>query len=290
MSSNYTKSCYAGCEIVLTTKHNKIHAIAPPFGANLGALVVENVMDTDLLGTFSGEVLRQGSALDCARQKCEWSLNNLNSKFEYGLSSEGSFGPHPYFPFIPCDSEILYFIDLKRNFQLHMSHISEKTNYFMKVVTTYDEILAIANKVLFPSHALILKPNQPNSRNPIFKGLDTEASLQEAFNECLKYTQDGKVWLETDMRAHVNPSRMAVIQELAEVFSKRLATCCPACQTPGWGVVNHIKGLPCSACGMQTTLTQLEAFGCVTCDYQEQLARADGKKFADPGNCNYCNP
>lgn len=49
-SSVYTNSC-----IVLTTKHAKSIAIAPPFEDKLGASVLEYVVDTDKLGTFSGE-------------------------------------------------------------------------------------------------------------------------------------------------------------------------------------------------------------------------------------------
>lgn len=40
----------------------------------LGAGVMEYVRDTDLLGTFSPEVERQGDALESARRTCEWSM------------------------------------------------------------------------------------------------------------------------------------------------------------------------------------------------------------------------
>lgn len=30
--------------------------------------------------------------------------------------------------------------------------------------------------------------------------------------------------------------------------------------------------------------------GCVKCDYQENRERSDGKRQADPTNCQYCNP
>ena len=67
-------SAYAGSCIILTTKHAKSIAITPPFWAKLGASVIEYIADTDALGTFSGEVERQGSFLECARSKCEWAL------------------------------------------------------------------------------------------------------------------------------------------------------------------------------------------------------------------------
>jgi hypothetical protein len=99
------QSPYLGQRIVLTTKHEKSLAIAPPFQEILGANVSECPFDTDLLGTFSGEVERVGSALDCVRNKCERGLDLLGG--DLGIASEGSFGPHPYVPFIPGGQEIL---------------------------------------------------------------------------------------------------------------------------------------------------------------------------------------
>ena len=101
------ESCYKGSCIILTTKHAKSIAIAPPFLKTLGASIIEYVVDTDKLGTFSGEIEREGNALECARKKCEWSLNKLGNKVEFAIASKGSFGPHPFIPFLPCDHEIL---------------------------------------------------------------------------------------------------------------------------------------------------------------------------------------
>jgi hypothetical protein len=61
MAENSLKlySAYAGSCFSLTTKHNKSIVIAPPFWAKLGARVLEYVVDTDQLGTFSGDVQRK---------------------------------------------------------------------------------------------------------------------------------------------------------------------------------------------------------------------------------------
>ena len=58
------RSAYAGSCFILTTKHAKSIAIAPPFWEKLEASVLEYVVDTDALGTFSGEVEREGNALE----------------------------------------------------------------------------------------------------------------------------------------------------------------------------------------------------------------------------------
>ena len=284
------RSAYAGSCFILTTKHAKSIAIAPPFWEKLEASVLEYVVDTDALGTFSGEVEREGNALECARRKCEWSLERLGDKVEFALASEGSFGPHPFIPFLPCDHEILYFIDRRHGFHLHMSHLSEKTNYRTEAVGSLDALQKLAEDAQFPSHALILRPNGRETKAPLFKGVDTQLELEAAFRECMKNASDGKVWVETDMRAQFNPSRMEVIGELTAKLADRLATHCPKCSTPGWGKVRVEKGLKCNWCGSETELVKSEIFGCVKCDYEETSGRADGLTHSEPGNCGYCNP
>ena len=134
---------YQGACIILPTKHAKSIAIAPPCWERLGASVLEYVIDTDTLGTFSGGAECKGNALECTRRKCEWALELLRNKAEYCIANEGSFGPHPQIPFLPYDQEILYFIDGKRGFHLHMVNLTEKKlsnegdQLIWRVTTTY---------------------------------------------------------------------------------------------------------------------------------------------------------
>jgi hypothetical protein len=90
------KSSYSGSCIIIPTKHAKAQAIMKSFWDILGASVIEYAVDTDRLGTFTGEVERIGTALECAKRKCKWSLEMLGDSAEYLLASEGSFGPHPF--------------------------------------------------------------------------------------------------------------------------------------------------------------------------------------------------
>jgi hypothetical protein len=281
------KSSYCGSRFIIATKHAKAQAIVKSFWDILGATVIEYVVDTDRLGTFTGEVERQGAALECAKRKCELSIEMLGDRAEYLLASEGSFGPHPLMPFMPCDHEILYFIDKRKDFHFHLSLLSEKTNYQMQEIDSLEELLLFAHKAKFPSHALILRPM--NIDNPtIFKGLDTQDSLENAFKEAQKLSN--KIWVETDMRAHMNPSRMSVIEQLAKDLAIRLKTHCPSCDIPGWGKIQIEKGLECSGCGLKTQMVKHEIFGCTKCEYKEMKERSDGIKYADPGQCQYCNP
>ncbi len=120
-------SFYKDKTILLTTKHNKIHGIYNPFLSILGANVIECNIDTDLLGTFSGEVERVGTPKECVRKKCKLGMEALNAK--YGIASEGSFGPHPYIGLIYSDIETMIFIDSERDIELFLIKISTNTNY-----------------------------------------------------------------------------------------------------------------------------------------------------------------
>jgi len=77
----------------------------------------------------------------------------------------------------------------------------------------------------------------------IVKGIQTFDKLKEAFIKYCRASTDGLVSVETDMRAHMNPTRMGVIKELANRFALRLATHCPLCFNLGWGLVGNQKGL-----------------------------------------------
>jgi hypothetical protein len=135
-----------------------------------------------------------------------------------------------------------------------------------------------------------MKPEGRETKKLIFKGLDSPALLEQAFWECMRQSGSGQVWVETDMRAQFNPSRMEVIRELSEKFAERLASHCPQCESPGWGQVSVEKGLPCSDCGTKTEMIRYAVWGCTQCDYQEKKQTSEGLKEAEPKNCQYCNP
>jgi hypothetical protein len=57
----------------------------------------------------------------------------------------------------------------------------------------------------------------------VFKGIGNEQELAQAFDVCASYSTDGWVHLENDLRAHMNPSRMASIATVGERLALRLA-------------------------------------------------------------------
>jgi len=279
---------YQGQQIAFASKHSKEDVVLPHFKKYLGVVFNVPCIDTDTLGTFSGEVERLGNALDVAEKKARLAMKAAD--LPYGLASEGSFGPHPYIPFLPSDQEILLFIDDKRQFKLHEILISDKTNFMHRCIANYDEVRPLLEAALFPSHGLIVRPNSWTDKKIIFKGIRDENELRVSITKSLAASRDGKAWLETDMRANVNPSRMKVIGELAEKLAKRLATNCPSCSAPGWGCTNFEKGLPCEYCESPTELVAFEVHGCVLCEYIENKQRKDCATRAEQKYCGVCNP
>jgi len=101
---------YAGRIASLGTKHDKERAVERAFRFALGLdVMVPADLDTDLLGTFSGEVPRTGTALEVCERKARLAMTSAG--LPLGIANEGSFGPHPYIPFIPAGLEVMTFID-----------------------------------------------------------------------------------------------------------------------------------------------------------------------------------
>ena len=214
----------------------------------------------------------------------------IETGYKYGLSSEGSFGPHPSIFFIPANIEILYFIDNENDFHLHESILSINTNFKTAVLDQIEQLALFAEQVGFPSHALIIRANMLEDGQMIFKGIQDKELLIDAFKKSQSASLDQKVWIETDMRAHMNPTRMSVIKELSLKLANRLKTSCPSCNMPGWGFVNIEKGLICRLCGLPTELAKYEIFGCPKCSYKEHITKKNSSELADPQYCQYCNP
>lgn len=276
---------YAGRRIALASCHGKERALARPLAAGLGLVLEVPEIDTDQLGTFCGEVERPSDALETCRRKAMLGLEATG--LALGLASEASFGPHPGVPMVAVGHELLLFIDRERQLTVAEQRLDWRTNYSRLHIGANDDPNPWLKQVGFPSHAVIVRPQWGHL---VVKGVNGKQRLQEAIDQCRHEDPGGQVLLETDMRAHLNPTRMASIRRLGFDLVRRLRRRCPACGTPGWGLVETLPGLPCSDCGAATRLTKLELWGCPSCDEQRQQARPDGLLEADPGCCDWCNP
>lgn len=282
-------SAYAGREICLSTRHGKERALAMPFSLGLGASLTVTPCNTDLLGTFSGEVERLEDALSTCRRKAWMGLEQ--SGLRLGLASEASFGPHPAVPLLAVGQELLLFVDLDRGLQVLEQRLDWRTNYSQKLLQPDGDPTHWLKQVGFPSHAVIARPaDASQGRWNWQKDLTSTSALSKAIQICRRADALGQVWLETDMRAHRNPTRMRSIRRLGVVLARRLGTPCPSCMAPGWGLLETRPGLPCGWCGAATELTAAEIWGCVACGYQKERPRRDGRSAAEPGDCSWCNP
>ena len=291
-----TSSPYSGVTVALATRHGKEKVIARALRHGLGAeLLHVHAVDTDALGTFCGGVPRQGSALEACIAKAEAALAAGGT--EFAIASEGSFGPHPQLPFLAAGLECLVFLDRRRGLTISEQSLARRTNFAHRLVGCVEAsgpdpaLRRWLEQVAFPSHALMVLPhNSEAATAAVEKGLKRWEDLAPAIARAAQASSDGLALVETDMRAHCNPTRMAAIRRLAFRLVRRLASTCPACQRPGWGVVDQRPGLPCAHCGLPTGLTRALVWGCSGCPHQEEKPRPDGQEQADPGQCDWCNP
>jgi hypothetical protein len=278
---------YAGQQVCLATMHGKERATGRPFRLGLGVeLVLPPDLDTDSLGTFTGESARPADAATTCRIKAEAGM--ANTGLPLGLASEGSFGPHPAVPLLAVGHEWMTFVDGAQGLVVTEQLLCWRTNFSHCLLAPGEDPAAWLQRVGFPVHAVIVRPNGP--AGAATKGIQSPEQLTAALQWAAAHSNDGRVLLETDMRAHLNPTRMASIRRLAFRLVRRIRSRCPECSAPGWGWVEGITGLPCGWCGEPTPLIRLELHGCGACGHRRCTPRRDGKVTADPGQCPHCNP
>ena len=281
---------YDNVSAVLVTMHGKERAITPVLKEGLGLeLSLATGVNTDKFGTFSRDVERTGSPLDAARAKIIAGFKCAPCA-RVGISSEGSFGPHHYIPFIPFGSEIVMLIDRERNLEVTGHYGSPETNYGHAVIFDMAGAIAFAERSQFPTHGLVVMgcidekpaPSLALIKDVVdYRGL--EKAVEYAFDKC------GAAFVEADMRAYRNPTRMRAIERAASDLVRRYNSICPVCQSPGYDVTDRTKGLPCSWCGEPTEVIRAEVLSCHKCMHREERP-VPGEDRADPGRCAQCNP
>jgi len=277
---------YAGRRLALLTQHGKEQVIAPVIEPALGCRV-ERVggYDTDQLGTFTRDIPRAGIQIEAARKKVRIGMEL--SGLPLGLASEGSFGPDPFVGMFPWNVEFLVFIDDEAELEI-VGIAQGKANHAHLLTGEWAAAEAFARQAEFPAHHLVVRPDGENDPR-IQKGITAWAELEAAFTWARAESASGEVFLESDLRAQANPTRMDNIGLAAEDLAKKLLSPCPACSAPGFWLVDRVAGLPCADCGSPTRETRAEVHGCLKCAHREMRER-DESRPADPGHCDYCNP
>ncbi len=271
--------------------HGKETAIAPLFDHQLGMKVIlpNAGFDSDRFGTFTRDIPRHGTQLEAARAKAIAAMEI--SGIEVAIASEGSFMPHPVFPFVAQNRELVILVDQVHQLEVVGEAVSIKTNFAHQAVSNMAEAMQFAQKIGFPDHGLILKLEaDPVDSSSTLKGVIDPAELEMGVQMLLQRSAAGTVLLETDMRAMHNPSRMQVIEAATQNLIQKLQKNCPACGFPGFIQVECLSGLPCGFCHRPTDLIRAMIWGCQHCQFQQEQLYPHGQQFADPGQCGYCNP
>ena len=273
-------------KLIIATKHKKESVIAPILEKELGVCCfIDTAFDTDILGTFTGEIERALDPISTAREKClrAMELNNC----DLGVASEGSFGPHPSMFFVNADDEFLIFIDNKNGIEVIVRELSTSTNFNGRQIQNQRELLEFANQTEFPKHGLILRKSKDENID-IYKGITNVEILKRTFEYL--HSRYNSVYVETDMRAMYNPTRMSVIEKATQKLVQKIKSTCPQCQMPGFGITEARKGLECNLCGSPTSSTLSYIYVCQHCKFTKEEMYPNKKTTEDPAYCDYCNP
>jgi hypothetical protein len=276
---------------ILATMHQKERVIAPLMKQELGIeVVVPQNFNSDVFGTFTRDVNRSGTQIVTARLKAEKALDITGETL--AIASEGSFAPHPSFPYIYSNRELVILLDKKNDLEIIGEEFSVETNFNHQVVENLQEAEDFARKVGFPEHGLVVWFGESaNNCHEIIKGIITKEKFVEAVDFALNNSADSKVHIETDMRALYNPTRMKNIEKATrDLIKKIINSYCPKCSTPGFEITQRMEGLPCAICSMPTTMIRGVIYQCKKCGFSQEKPVSDEIEFADPAQCMYCNP
>jgi hypothetical protein len=278
-------NAYAGRGFALLTQHGKDLVLAPLLADALGAsLHVVTGFDTDTLGTFTRDVPREGTQLEAARRKARLAIER--SSHAIGLGSEGSFAPDAW-GLMPWNIELVVCIDSALGIEV-VGHAQGPGLHVHGTATIAAELEDIARRAGFPEHGLVVRPGHEHDPR-VRKGLRTWPELHAAFEQSIQAAPNGAAFIENDLRAHMHPTRMAVIERAGRDLVERLACACAACGAPGFGLAEIVPGLPCAWCGLPTQQPLAQQFACVKCAHRERRPYP-GPEAADPGSCARCNP
>lgn len=279
-------SFFENRKLVIATMHQKERVIAPIVESSLKVECVKvKDLNTDALGTFTGEIERKMDPISTARLKCQKALEHTG--LDLAIASEGSFGAHPDVFFAKADDEIILLLDTKNKIEIVGRKLSLETNFDGAMIHSWEGMKRFAEQALFPSHALILRKAE-NSHDIYEKGITAWSHLEDL---CAQYLENqGAVWVETDMRAMYNPTRMHVILEATQQLVEHALSTCSICSCPGFVVHETKKGLPCALCRQPTRSVQFLMYLCKRCGHEEIAPRTDGKTEEDPMYCDFCNP
>jgi hypothetical protein len=215
-----------GPPVLIATMHGKERVLAPQLAALGFSVLLPVGYDTDALGTFSGDIRRQGSAFDAALKKASQAC--AATGIPRAVSSEGSYRPSQILFPGASNVELMAFVDLDKGFSC-IEYLTDVPTCFVKGRVQPDIHAADTKSLLLAMDwtnikALVL-PSDPifgiRTEN-VFKGIGEVDALTKAMKICALNSDDGLVHLETDLRAHMNSTRMASVAQVGKLLAERL--------------------------------------------------------------------
>lgn len=269
--------------IALITKHEKVRWIAP-YLAPLGYEVFgSSLFDTDILGTFSGEVERTLSPMDAALAKAKKACELTDA--DWGLGSEGSFGGGPAPGMINWNDELLCLYQASTGITIY-AHAAGAIS--VQELSLDGKVPLQQTLLRFPDQRWILRSEKGLGKDlekKIEKGLSAEQLLL-ALQQIETSSQNVKI--EPDLRAMNCPQRQQMIAKAAEDLVRRLSETCPQCEAFDFVIKEKQSGLPCSLCNLPTEQAKSWIRICDNCSHRDN--EVVPQKGADPTYCQYCNP
>ena len=279
-------SLYEGERVALLTRHGKERVIAEVLEPDLRCRIAHvSEYDTDLLGSFTREIPREGTQIGAARRKARIGMEM--TRLPLGVASEGSFGPDPMLGVIPWNRECLLWIDDRRGIEVSGFAQGEAVSAH-SLCEGWNDVVQFSLRSGFPGHHLVMRPESEGDPR-ICKGISTWADLERIYSRMLAVSGNGQVFLEVDLRAHANPTRMENIRKAAMNLLENLRSLCPSCGMPGFAVVERIEGLSCADCGSATHEIRADLFACRKCAHRAVVER-EPVRAGNPLYCDYCNP
>jgi hypothetical protein len=272
--------------LVIATMHKKEKIIKPILEKELWVkcIIVEN-FNTDKFGTFTQDIKRSGDMLTTARLKVQHAMDI--SWCDLGISSEWSFWSHHWIPFINSNFELTLLVDKKNDIEIKWHHMSTDTNLNWVYVHSVAEALTTAKSWWFPEHGIIVRFSK-NYNFLIDKNIHNERELEQAVKKILSLPFVNTAYIETDMRANKNPTRMKNIELSIIDLVNNIHSLCPQCWIPWFSIIDREKWLPCWECGTPTNLPLYNIYDCNKCHFSKKVRNE--KKYAPAWMCPHCNP
>lgn len=261
--------------------HGKLELISPSM-STLGLNVFPSPIDTDVFGTFTGDVARRVSPFETALAKAREGMRAASTTL--GLASEGSIGVQGFLPIV-ADVETVIFVDDDEGFVLAETAVSHHIVTHSWTLSQGLPIDADLERAGFPEHGLIVRSDRKEV--DITKGIHDRKELNRVIEHCWEMGAT-QVTVESDLRAHHCPSRRPTIAEAARKLADRLLNSCPSCGCPGWGLVDIVRGRECAQCALPTQAKLADVFGCCRCSARETGVL--NIEPTDPSTCERCNP